>query len=216
MPHLSSLKSFLPASIKSTVIRFSDPEREQFMCPICGYAGPFQHSQTQPVRRHVFCGRCGSLERHRLMWLVLQSFAERHHLSVMRALHFAPERCLRKRIASLFNRCETADISGKNVDHKADMCNLPFPDTSFDVVIACHVLHHIRDEASALSEIRRVLRVGGMAILPVAVFSDTTVEYPEPVGTYMRAAGRDYFDRCRSVFSSVQVYSSVDFDQRYQ
>ena len=48
----------------------------------------------------------------------------------------------------MFRKYETADISGKNVDHRVDMCNLPFTDGSFDVVIASHV-HYIRDEASA-------------------------------------------------------------------
>ena len=136
-------------------------------------------------------------------------------LSELCALHFAPERCLRKRLPSMFRKYETADISGKNVDHRVDMCNLPFTDGSFDVVIASHV-HYIRDEASASCNLRRILRLGGMAILPVPVFSDKTVEYPEPIDTQMRAPGRDYFDRCRDVFGSLRLYSSKDFGPRYQ
>ena len=34
----------------------------------------------------------------------------------------------------MFRKYETADISGKNVDHRVDMCNLPFTDGSFDFV----------------------------------------------------------------------------------
>jgi len=38
---------------------------------------------------------------------------------------------------------------------------LPFPDNSFDRVIANHMLYHVPDRPAALSEIRRVLRPGG-------------------------------------------------------
>jgi len=48
-----------------------------------------------------------------------------------------------------------------------DACRLPFPDASFDVVIATDVLEHIPDDSAAASEIRRVLRPGGWAILTV-------------------------------------------------
>ena len=150
------------------------------------------------------------------MWLVLGAIAQTQDLSAMRALHFAPERCLRKKLSASFRKYETADISGKKVDHKVDMCNLPFRDASFDLIIASHVLHHIRDESNAIRNLHRVLRVGGMAVIPVPIFSDRTVEYPEPIDTQMRATGRDYFDRCRNAFSSVRVYSSGDFDERHQ
>ena len=38
---------------------------------------------------------------------------------------------------------------------------LPFPDSSFDVAIADHMLYHVPDLDRALSELRRVLRPGG-------------------------------------------------------
>lgn len=38
---------------------------------------------------------------------------------------------------------------------------LPFPDGSFDAVIANHMLYHVPDRARALSEIRRILTSGG-------------------------------------------------------
>lgn len=216
MVRLSSVSRFLPASIRTASIWCREPNREKFVCPICDYYGPFLAYGTDKVRKHACCPCCESLERHRLIWLVLGALGKENKLSGMRALHFAPERCLRKRLARMFRRYETADISGKHVDHKVDICNLPFPDASFDIVIVSHVLHYIRDEIQAMRSIKRVLSPGGLAILPVPVFSDMTVEYPEPIGGQVRSAGRDYFDRCRSVFGSVRLYSSADFDVRHQ
>lgn len=44
---------------------------------------------------------------------------------------------------------------------EADAQSLPFPDASFDVAIANHMLYHVPDRARALAEVRRVLRPGG-------------------------------------------------------
>jgi SAM-dependent methyltransferase len=44
---------------------------------------------------------------------------------------------------------------------EADAQALPFPDESFDLVIANHMIYHVPDRARALREVRRVLRPGG-------------------------------------------------------
>jgi len=42
---------------------------------------------------------------------------------------------------------------------------LPYADDSFDVVVSCNALHHMRDPVAALIEMRRVLRDGGDLVL---------------------------------------------------
>jgi ubiquinone/menaquinone biosynthesis C-methylase UbiE len=44
---------------------------------------------------------------------------------------------------------------------QAEAESMPFPNSSFDVVVAVHVLCSVRDQPRALAEIRRVLRPGG-------------------------------------------------------
>jgi DNA-binding transcriptional MerR regulator/2-polyprenyl-3-methyl-5-hydroxy-6-metoxy-1,4-benzoquinol methylase len=47
---------------------------------------------------------------------------------------------------------------------QADVCSLPFPDASFDAVLANHMLYHVDNRETAFREIRRVLRPGGKVI----------------------------------------------------
>jgi ubiquinone/menaquinone biosynthesis C-methylase UbiE len=51
-----------------------------------------------------------------------------------------------------------------------DALDMPFPDASFDRVIAAEVLEHIPDDMTAISEIVRVLKPGGMLAVTVPSF----------------------------------------------
>ena len=64
----------------------------------------------------------------------------------------------------------------------ADLASpLPFPDGSFDDVIAALVLHYLRDWTGPLAELRRVLRPGGRLI--------AAVEHPFAIELMRRAQG---------------------------
>jgi SAM-dependent methyltransferase len=71
----------------------------------------------------------------------------------------------------------------------ADLADpLPFPDDSFDDVIASLVLHYLRDWKPTLTELRRVLRTGGRLIV--------SVNHPFLVNLMHRQTGPrpDYFE----------------------
>ncbi|MGI5154850.1 class I SAM-dependent methyltransferase [Microbispora sp. CA-102843] len=51
-----------------------------------------------------------------------------------------------------------------------DALGMPFPDASFDRVIAAEVLEHIPDDTAAMREIVRVLKPGGRAAITVPSF----------------------------------------------
>lgn len=52
---------------------------------------------------------------------------------------------------------------------RCDITQLPYPDHSFDVVIAGNVLHLLSDPIKALRELERVCRPGGKIIIPTYV-----------------------------------------------
>ena len=75
-----------------------------------------------------------------------------------------------------FNNIEGLDLSeelvrnytGKARCHVGDVCNLPFPDQSFDVVCVQGGLHHLHlmdDFEKTLSEIHRILRPDGRFVV---------------------------------------------------
>jgi SAM-dependent methyltransferase len=134
-------------------------------------------------------------------------------------LHFAPEEFLRNIFSRQFAKYETADLFVGGVDHKVDIREMPFPDGSYDLVYASHVLEHIRDDRRAIKEIRRILRPGGLAVLPVPIVSDNTIEYAEPSpyeAGHVRAPGPDYFEKYKEYFGRVKVYNSESFPGEHQ
>ena len=188
-------------------------------CSVCGYTGRFATAWALTGKRpHAHCPRCRAAERHRLQSLVLDRLAESFDFSKLSMLHVAPESVFAQRFSQSFGQYVTTDIERQDVDLQLDLTSLDLPDNSFDVVYASHVLEHIRDDKLALAEVARVLRPGGIAVLPVPIACLATVEYPEAVASeawHVRAPGPDYFDRYREWFR-VEVFASGDFDAKHQ
>jgi SAM-dependent methyltransferase len=210
----------LPGAAGALLFRLANPGKPRFDCPLCGYRGPFMDSiAAWGSRAHAMCPRCGANERARLQYLVVKELAASRPLRTLRMVHFSPERQLQPYFRQAFGTYRTAGIWDEPVDFPADLTKLPFEDGSWDVLFASHVLEHVQDDERALAEIRRVLRPGGLAILPVPIAGERTVEYGEPnprEAGHVRAPGRDYFDRYRRHFARVEVWDSARFDGRYQ
>ena len=191
-----------------------------YRCPICSYYGPFADMRHESkARKHARCPRCGALERHRLQYLVIEKIFRKIDTRRMSVLHFAPENCLKDVLKRTFQVYITADLYKGDVDRKEDITHMSFADNSFDCIYASHVLEHIKDDRRALSEIRRVLKPGGIAILPVPVICEKTIEYDKPDSHewyHVRRPGNDYYEGYKNYFSVVQLYQSSDFRREYQ
>lgn len=51
-----------------------------------------------------------------------------------------------------------------------DVTKMPFPDRSFDLVLATDIIEHVEDDLAALREVERVLKPGGRVLLTVPAF----------------------------------------------
>jgi len=206
--------------VKLLVQTLREPNKETFDCPICGYQGPFMDVfRPTGTRKHAKCPACDALERHRLQYVVVNQVLEGRDAARLTALHFAPEPCFSDLFSKRFGKYESADLVMKGVTHHVDLLNLPFADGSYDFVFASHVLEHIREDERAISELRRILRPNGIAILPVPIVAHATIEYPRPSpseGDHVRAPGFDYFKRYERYFSRVDPISSDAVPNRYQ
>ncbi|HKD97254.1 MAG TPA: class I SAM-dependent methyltransferase, partial [Micromonosporaceae bacterium] len=69
---------------------------------------------------------------------------------------------------------------------QADARDLPLPPESFDLLVAFDVLEHIDDDALAASEIYRVLRPGGAALISVPAGMDLWSTHDELNNHYRR------------------------------
>ena len=67
-----------------------------------------------------------------------------------------------------------ADVAGIDLEHKTESAinyrqyngsRFPIKDQSFDAALLCYVLHHTQDVTIVLTELRRVLREGGLAVV---------------------------------------------------
>jgi len=169
-------------------------------------------------RNNVLSPSTLSLERHRLLWLYLKN--ETDFFSAKKSvLHFAPEQCFLKRFRSLKNiNYTTTDLLSPIADVKADICNLPFEDDSFDMILCNHVLEHIPDDTKAMQELYRVMKPGGYGVFQIPqdlsrahTFEDDTItnktERAKIFGQYdhVRVYGRDYFDKLRSIGFKVEA-----------
>lgn len=141
-------------------------------------------------------------------------------------LHVAPEDPVRRVLARAAQNYVATDLVrglssyAGSLSAASDLTCLPFRDDSFDLVVASHVLEHISGDRIAAREVYRVLRPGGVALLPVPITGgDATIEYDEPnrlEEMHVRAPGLDYFDRFTEVGFDVAVKASADYPSEYQ
>ena len=182
---------------------------------------PYGYGKQRP---NVLSPSTLSLERHRLLWLYLKNETD-FFTSNKKVLHFAPEQAFYKRFRQLKNLdYTTTDLLSPLADVKADICDLPFEDNTYDVILCNHVLEHIPNDTKAMQELYRVLKPNGIAILQIpqdlnreTTFEDNTItdkkERAEIFGQYdhVRIYGRDYFDKLRSIGFKVE---EVDYTSK--
>ncbi len=114
----------------------------------------------------------------------------------------------------------TTDLNSPLADVEADICDLPFKDNTYDVILCNHVLEHIPNDQKAMQELYRVMKPGGWGIFQIPqdldrehTFEDNSItdrkERARIFGQYdhVRIYGRDYFDKLRNIGFNVTEVS---------
>ena len=169
------------------------------------------------VRKNALSPSTFSLERHRLLWLYLKNETD-FFKNQINVLHFAPESAFLERFKKLKNiSYNTIDLDSPLADIKADICNLPLDDETYDFILCNHVLEHIIDDKKAMQELYRVMKKGGVGIFQVPLnmsskktYEDFSITDPaqrnKAFGQYdhVRIYGMDFFERLEKVGFDVE------------
>ncbi|MBN1982361.1 MAG: class I SAM-dependent methyltransferase [Chitinivibrionales bacterium] len=176
-------------------------------CPVCNSWVRRFGEYGRKKRRDAQCPVCKTLERHRFLWQFIKKNTTLLKKSPKKLLHFAPE----PTFVSKFQKIQgldyvTADLYDPKAMLAMDITKIEYPDESVDFFYCSHVLEHIEDDAKAISEIYRVLKKKGYAIILVPIMAEKTFEDPsvtDPVERerlfgqhdHVRLYGPDFKDR---------------------
>jgi SAM-dependent methyltransferase len=157
------LQIFSPVALKILALANRGNEIE---CNVCGSTyKKFLPYGRIVSRENALCPNCLSLERHRLMQFYLKEKTN-FYTAPHRVLHIAPEHCFIRRFSAMKNlKYITADIESPLAMVKMDIHQIPFEANTYDVAFCNHVMEHVTDDIKAMSEIYRVLKPGGWAII---------------------------------------------------
>ena len=190
----------------------------RLQCPLCERT--YRRFRTQSGRVDALCPNpsCLTLERHRLIWLLLtrELGLGARPLSV---LHIAPEPGMTRRLRIQADVAYTSvDMESPFAEIHADVCDLPFDAASFDLIICSHVLEHVPDDVTALAELRRILRPAGAAIVMYPIdarraATDEDLAITDPVERkrrfgqfdHVRLYGRDHLTRLADAGFTVET-----------
>jgi predicted SAM-dependent methyltransferase len=149
-----------------------------------GYVYPFLYGETFNYLKYN-CPVCGSSDRNRLYALYFERRFSEMDLSkpICNFLDIAPEKPLADWIKTHpFIQYRSLDLYMEGVDDKADITDLNiYEDNRFDIILCSHVLEHIIDDRKAMTELFRVLKPNGFAIImvPILMTLQEDLENPE-------------------------------------
>jgi hypothetical protein len=192
----------------------------RFRCPCCAWSlrGFVGRNGLWKSNVDGYCPRCNAKARHRRHCIFL---SESDLLSgpSIQLLEIAPWRALSTWLRSRPNLDYIGldrRYVGSHINLVGDAVAIPLAAASCDVVLCIHVLEHVEDDGMAISEIFRVVRPGGTAIVSVPLqFDGPTREDPaitDPADRkrlfgeedHVRFYGTDLIDRLQTAGFAVE------------
>lgn len=201
------------------------------LCNICK-SKDFQDFGAVP-RTNALCLGCGSLERHRAMYHVLQEkgLISGYKRCLQRCLHLAPERSLFGCLLEVYGAGYLAVDANPNrycdyvkcVRMHLPECFMQFPDDYFSLIVHNHVLEHIPGlYVQHIHEFHRILTDDGCMLFTIPdahVLNKKrhTLELGEALGSdelrtqvhgqhdHYKTFGGDFVKYLREVFPRVEL-----------
>jgi SAM-dependent methyltransferase len=212
----SLLKKLLTSLLPQHLLLKAEPQLRKIVsaffvgnnyeCPVCGFHAR-KFIAVHEGESHL-CPRCGSIERKRLLWLYLRDEIKIHEKKNFNVLHFSPSSALFKKLKAL-KGIEYVPTAFDNplIKNHFDITSLPLPEYHFDLLICYHVLEHVTNDIKAMSELFRVLKKGGVALLQVPFSVKETIEDSSVTNPEDR---KKFFGQ----EDHVRYYGQEDFKQR--
>jgi SAM-dependent methyltransferase len=164
----------------ATIDRLGAINPSKLYCPVCGLlAEKFRDGGTgDKKRKNAKCPKCGSLERHRLLWIhMVNSVWPALPAGKKDFLHVAPEPFF---VEILKGRPDVNYLSGDLMMSKSmlklDLTDIPFWEAQLDLILCSHILEQIPDDRVAMREMYRVLRPRGILLVMVPTYAEATYE----------------------------------------
>lgn len=168
---------------------FLFPRKSKWYCPCCNTRFPsfiawnylqfpeiYDSQRYRNTPQEVLCPICWSLPRHR----ILASWC-RDHVHMLRSaeiLYFAPEYSMMNWMRRNKVKCLSADLY-KKADLQLDIQKTNLPDEMFGIIFCNHVLEHVESYQSALIEMHRILKKGGLFICSFPIDGKTEYVYED-------------------------------------
>lgn len=192
------------------------------VCNICGWSGSafYPNVGSGYFERDASCPRCSCIHRYRSLAAVLSRatdfFAESTTVIEVAPVRSFQAYCLWRKQGRNYR---SFDLERFGME-RGDLTAMRYADSSCDYFLCYHVLEHVPADAQALTEIRRVLRPAGTAILQVPIDwgLDETIEYGRPnereTGHVRRYSESGFVQRLSDAGFQVSTLSPVShFDE---
>ena len=184
--------------------------------------------------KNDYCPVCHAGYRQRLLMVYLKNHLPKKH--EIQLLHLAPEQPVYYYLSSTKNIIyHYGDLFPEKYNYycknpiKIDINEISFPDNSFDVILASHILEHIPDDKKAISELFRVLKPGGWAVLqvPISWGTENTIEFENITSEedrlklygqkdHVRIYGSDYTARLEHAGFSVEIFQPETYIKKWE
>ncbi|MDV6168123.1 class I SAM-dependent methyltransferase [Flavobacterium sp. DG1-102-2] len=180
-------------------------------CNICGKK--LSRFIILPHNNDKLCPSCGSLARDRRLWQIENSGFIKEGITF---LDFSPSRSLSNKLKKVKSiKYISTDLSGNfNADHRYDITNIDLPDSSIDLIVCYHVLEHIDNDALAMTELYRILKPGGHALIQTPykegdIYENPLIKSPQEREIHF---GQDDHVRIYTVHGLKQRLENAGFD----